>query len=104
MDVDRIFELLDAVEGRERGLVDIEDDVVGLPCPGCEGSGLRLFGFEVVEVLPLALEGFLEVGLLALEGQELPFLELDLHEGLVDFFLEGLGDGEGFEGFPGGLH
>lgn len=43
MDVDRIFELLDAVEGRERGLVDIEDDVVGLPCPGCEGPGLGLF-------------------------------------------------------------
>lgn len=97
MDVDGIFELLYAVEGREGGLVDIEDDVVGLPRAGREGSRLRLLGFEVVEVLALALERLLEVGLLALEGQELPLLELDLHEGLVDLLLEGLRDGEGLE-------
>ena len=58
---------------------------------------MRLFGLQVVEVLTLALERLLEVGLLALEGQELPLLELDLHEGLVDLFLEGLGNRKGLE-------
>lgn len=68
MYIDRIFELLYVIEGREGGLVDIEDDVVGLPGTGGEGFCLWLFGFEVVEVLTLALEGLLEVRLLTLEG------------------------------------
>ena len=104
MYVDGVFELLDAVVGGERGLVDIEDDVVGLPRAGSEGLCLRLFGFEVVQVLALALEGLPQIGLLALQGQELPLLELHLHEGLVDLFFKGLGHGEGFEGLSGGLH
>ena len=67
MYIDCIFELLDGIEGGERGLVDIEYDVVGLPSTRGEIFSLRLFGFKVVEVLTLALESLLEIGLLTLE-------------------------------------
>ena len=44
------------------------------------------------------------MGLLSLEAEESSFLEFDFEEGLVDFFFDSLGDGEGTEGFSGCVH